>query len=201
MAKPKVYVIIHLFWGYIKMLADLVIAGLEAKGAEVTLYCMPETLPKEGFEKLWAKLFDEIPMIKPEELVNADGFLFGIGMHFESLAAQVKAFWDMTSGLWATGALAGKFGRVLTSTGLQQGGQETIIQNFISHYVHHGINFVPVGFIHPNLQDNLELIGGSPWGATTIVGGNGPRQVSEKEKEIAKHQGARFAKLLNKVLN
>ncbi|KAJ3119286.1 hypothetical protein HK100_000384 [Physocladia obscura] len=191
MVKPKVYVIIHSFWGHIKTLADSVVAGLEAEGAEVTLYRVPETLPKEVLDKLWAKSFDEIPVIKPEDLVNADGFLFGVGTRFGSPAAQVKAFWDAT----------GKFGGVFTSTGSQHGGQETTIQNFISHYVHHGINFVPVGFTHPNLQDNSELIGGSPWGAATIAGGDGSRQVSEKEKEIAKHQGAQFAKLLNKVIN
>ncbi|KAJ3102635.1 hypothetical protein HK100_004339 [Physocladia obscura] len=145
---------------------------------------------------MWAKTFDEIPVVSVDDLAAADGFIFGFGTRFGSPAAQVKAFWDATGALWASGALAGKYGGVFTSTGSQHGGQETTIQTFLSHYVHHGINFVPIGFAHPFLQDNSEIIGGSPWGAGTVAGGDGSRQVSDKEKAIAKFQGEQFAKLL-----
>ncbi|KAJ3348032.1 hypothetical protein HDU83_001625 [Entophlyctis luteolus] len=199
MGKPKVYVVIHSVWGHIKSLADAIVEGLEAQGVEATLWRVPETLPKEVLEKMWAKSFDDIPVIKAEDLTNADGFIFGFGTRYGAASAQMKAFWDTTGGLWAKGALVGKYGACFTSSGTQHGGQETTIASFLSHYVHHGIVFVPLGYTTPLLNDNSELIGGGPWGAATISGGDGSRQVSDKEKQIAKHQGEHFAKILKKA--
>lgn len=43
---------------------------------------------------------------------------------FGSVPAQMKAFLDSTSGLWANGGLAGKLTSVFVSTGSNHGGQE-----------------------------------------------------------------------------
>ena len=43
------------------------------------------------------------------------------------MAAQFKAFWDATGGLWQKGALVGKPATMFTSTASQGGGQETTI--------------------------------------------------------------------------
>ncbi|KAJ1557012.1 hypothetical protein HK405_001109, partial [Cladochytrium tenue] len=112
--------------------------------------------------------------------------------------AQIKAFWDQTGGLWGAGALVGKYGAVFTSTGTQHGGQETTILTFLPHYVHHGINFVPLGYTASDVNNIEEVLGGGPWGAGVVTGGQGQRQASEKELAVAKHQGVHFAKTLNK---
>lgn len=86
---------------------------------------MPETLPDLVLEKMKAPpKANNVPEIRPEQLVEADGFLFGSPSRFGMMAAQVKAFFDSTHDLWATQALAGKPAGVFWSTGFHGGGQE-----------------------------------------------------------------------------
>ncbi|RKO88678.1 flavo protein-like protein [Blyttiomyces helicus] len=148
---------------------------------------------------MYAQKFDEIPVLAPEDLVKADGFLFGIPTRFGTPAAQVKTFWDATGKLWGTGALVGKYAGVFTSTGGQHGGMETTIFTFLPHLAHHGIIYVPLGYQAPELHDQSEIIGGSPWGAGAIAGGDGSRKVSEKEIQIALTQGRTFSKTVLKA--
>ncbi|KAJ3333948.1 hypothetical protein HDU76_000548 [Blyttiomyces sp. JEL0837] len=199
MAPKKVYVVIHSLWGHIRALGEQVVKGLKAEGVEATLYRIEETLPAEALGKMYAKTFDDIPVINPEQLTEPDGLIFGFGTRYGSAPAQVKAFWDKTGGLWAKGALVGKYGAVFTSTASQHGGQETTVMTFITHYVHHGIIFVPMGYTTPLINDNTEVVGGGPWGAGTVTNSDGSRQPSEKELQVAEHQGKHFAKTLNKV--
>ncbi|KAJ1565643.1 hypothetical protein HK405_011907 [Cladochytrium tenue] len=98
-----------------------------------------------------------------------------------------------------SGALAGKYGGVFTSTASQHGGQETTILSFLSHYAHHGINFVPLGPT-PEVGTIDEVIGGGPWGAGAIAGGHGQRAVTVKELAIARAQGVNFGKTINKPM-
>ncbi|KAI9355125.1 flavoprotein-like protein [Zopfochytrium polystomum] len=195
----KVYVIIHSLWGHVKSLADEVVAGLKSEGVDVTLYRVAETLPAEVLEKMYAKTFDEIPVITAEQLPEADGLIFGFGTRYGAAPAQVKALLDSTGGLWAKGALVGKYGAVFTSTATQHGGQETTILTFLTHFAHHGINYVPIGFAAPQVSVLDEVSGGSPWGAGVVTGSQGQRQASANELAIARFQGVHFAKTLNKV--
>jgi len=57
----------------------------------------------------------------------------------------------------------------------------------IPFFAHHGIIFVPSGFAAPELNDLGEVVGGSAYGAAAIAGGDGSRQVTEKELAIAKY--------------
>lgn len=56
---------------------------------------------------------------------------------------------------------------------------------------------MPIGFKNPELSDNSEIVGGSPYGAAAVAGGDGSREVSEKELKIAREQGS-YDFLLNK---
>lgn len=67
----------------------------------------------------------ETPIITANELAEADGFIFGFPTRFGMMAAQFKAFFDATGGLWRTQQLAGKPAGIFYSTGSQGGGQET----------------------------------------------------------------------------
>ncbi|KAJ1550649.1 hypothetical protein HK096_005756 [Nowakowskiella sp. JEL0078] len=208
--KVKIAVVIYSTYGHIEkvqLLSESIAKGAEEAGAEVKIFKVPETLSKEVLELLHAKSWSidlmalqvDLPEITPEILAEYDGFLFGLPTRYGAAPAQVKAFWDSTGGLWSKGALVGKYGGIFTSTATQHGGQETTPFTFITHYAHHGINFVPIGFSTPLLFDNSEVLGGSPWGAGTIANGDGSRQPHEKELAIAEHQGKHFTNIVIKA--
>ncbi|KAJ6368628.1 hypothetical protein OIU78_001080 [Salix suchowensis] len=86
----------------------------------------PETLPLGTLEQMKVpQKGNDVPLIKVDELVNADGFLFGFPTRFGSMAAQMKAFFDSTHELWMKQKLAGVPAGFFVSTGTQGGGQET----------------------------------------------------------------------------
>ncbi|KAF6756480.1 flavo protein-like protein [Ephemerocybe angulata] len=116
------------------------------------------------------------------------------------MSGSNEALWDATGQLWAAGSLAGKYAGVFVSTSGLGGGQETTALNSISTLTHHGILYVPFGYSNAfELQSNLEEVhGGSPWGAGTLAG-NGTRQPSELELEVARRQGAAFWNIVSRV--
>ena len=126
-----------------------------------TLYQFPETLSQEVLDKMHAVKLD-IPVIKVEDLAKADGFIFGFPTRFGRAPAQVYAFWDATSSLWYKGELSGKYAGLFTSTATQHGGQETTPFTFIPTLAHHGLLYVPFGYTSGLLNDNSEVMGGSP---------------------------------------
>ncbi|KAI8384567.1 NAD(P)H:quinone oxidoreductase, type IV [Radiomyces spectabilis] len=194
---PKVYIIIYTLYHHIYTLALEAKKGLEAAGVEVELFQVPETLSDEILTKMHAPPKPEIPVITTAQLTEADGYLFGFGTRFGTMPAQMKAFLDATGSLWASGALAGKFAGTFFSTASQHGGQETTALTTVTYFAHHGMIYVPLGFANPHLFDNSEVIGGSAYGAGTVANGDGSRQVSDKEKEIAHTQGENFGKIVS----
>ncbi|KAJ1919613.1 hypothetical protein H4219_001861 [Mycoemilia scoparia] len=195
MALPKVYVVFYSMYGHVYKLAQAIQKGLEKSGkVEVKLFQVAETLPQDVLDKMYAAPKPDVPVITPAQLAEADAFLFGIPTRYGTLPAQIKAFWDATGQLWAKGALVGKLAGTFFSTGGQHGGQETTAFTFLTTLVHHGIIYVPLGYRHPNLSDISEVIGGSAYGAGTITDGDGSRQPSQKELDIAEFQGEEFAK-------
>ncbi|EER35845.1 protoplast secreted protein 2 precursor [Candida tropicalis MYA-3404] len=190
----KVAIIIYSLYHHIAQLAEEEKKGIEAAGGQADIYQVPETLPQEVLTKMHAPARPNYPIASAETLTQYDAFLFGIPTRFGNFPAQWKAFWDTTGGLWAQGALHGKYAGVFVSTGTQGGGQETTVVNSLSTLIHHGIIFVPLGYAKAfALQSNLdEIHGGSPYGAGTFAGADGSRQPTKLEKEIAFAQGKAF---------
>jgi Multimeric flavodoxin WrbA len=58
---------------------------------------------------------------------------------------------------------------------------------------------VPIGYGTKQLFDISQVRGGTPYGATTIAGGDGSRQPSAEELEIARYQGQYVAGLAVKL--
>ncbi|KAF9240425.1 flavoprotein-like protein [Melanogaster broomeanus] len=191
---PKVAIVIYSMYGHIVKLAESAKEGIEGAGGSATIYQIAETLSDEVLAKMYAPPKPDYPIITPAELPEFDAFLFGIPTRYGNFPAQWKAFWDATGGLWAKGALAGKFAGVFVSTGTPGGGQESTIISSLSTLVHHGMIFVPLGYklTFAQLANVTEVRGGSPWGAGTYAGANGSRQPSDLELEVAKLQGAGF---------
>ncbi|KAJ7152069.1 flavoprotein WrbA [Mycena filopes] len=191
---PKVAIVIYSMYGHITKLAEGILKGIEAAGGTATMYQVAETLPDEILTKMGAPPKPAFPTITPDELAKYDAFLMGIPTRFGNFPAQWKAFWDSTSGLWASGALAGKYAGIFTSTAGPGGGQEVTMQNALSTLTHHGILYVPLGYAHAfaQLTSLDEVHGGSPWGAGTYAAPDGSRQPSELEMEVAGKQGEAF---------
>lgn len=80
---PKVFVIYYSMYGHVEKLARQALHGLEKAGASGKLYQFPETLSPELLKRLHAPPRPaDVPVIKPEELSQADGFLFGMPTRF-----------------------------------------------------------------------------------------------------------------------
>lgn len=143
----------------------------------------------------------DIPVITAADLTEFDGFLFGFSTRFGTYPAQFKEFWDSTGGLWASGALHGKYFGIFVSTGSPNGGQEVAIRNSLSNFVHHGLIYVPLGYknVFGELGNLEEVHGGSPWGAGALAGGDGSRQFSDLELEVGFTQGKTFAETVIKA--
>ncbi|KAI8986807.1 flavoprotein-like protein [Trametes punicea] len=201
MSSPRVAIIIYSMYGHIAKLAESVKAGITAGGGSATIYQIAETLPQDILDKLHAPPKPAYPILAPADLANFDGFVFGIPTRYGNFPAQWKAFWDATGQLWAQGALHGKYASIFVSTASPGGGQETTVLNALSTLVHHGINFVPLGYAKTFAQlTNLnEIHGGSPWGAGTFAASDGSRQPTALELEVAQIQGKHFWETISKV--
>ncbi|QNP95930.1 YALIA101S04e04896g1_1 [Yarrowia lipolytica] len=202
---PKIAILIYSTYGHIAELARKEAEGVKAAGGQVDLYQVEETLSEEILKYMKAPGqphdFKVLTPADVEVLTGYDGFLFGIPSRFGSFPAQWKTFWDATGGLWATGGLHGKYVGQFVSSGTQGGGQEVLPRNTLSIYVHHGMNYVPLGYKDTFAeQTNLEEVhGGSPWGAGTFADSDGSRTPSPLEEKVAFTQGKVFTEVLIKA--
>lgn len=200
----KILILFYSTYGHIWQMAKAVADGAKSiDNVQVELKRVPETLSDDILKMMGAleaqKAFAEVPIATVQELADYDAIIFGTPTRFGMMAAQMKAFLDATGGLWAKGALIGKIGSVFTSTATQHGGQEATILNFHTVLLHHGmlIAGLPYSFAGQSTMD--EISGSSPYGASTITGGDGSRMPSKNELDAAFFQGAHIAGLVSKL--
>ncbi|KAM0722079.1 hypothetical protein Q7P37_003005 [Cladosporium fusiforme] len=200
---PKIAILFYSMYGHIQTLAQAEAEGIRAAGGTVDLFRVQESLPDDVLAKMHAPPKDSsIPELSsPKQLEEYDAFLFGIPTRYGNFPAQWRAFWDRTGGQWQSGGYWGKYAGLFVSSGTQGGGQESTAIAAMSTLAHHGIIYVPLGYktTFHILGDNSEVRGGSPWGAGTFAGGDGSRQPTEKELEVAKAQGKAFFEAVSKV--
>lgn len=195
----KVLVLYHSVYGHIETMANAVAEGARAAGAEVDVKRVAETVPEDVARAAHFKLDQAAPIATVEELVNYDAIIFGAGTRYGTVASQMRAFIDQTGPLWAKGALVGKVGSVFTSSATQHGGQESTILGFIPTLMHHGMVVVGLPYAYQGQMAMDEITGGSPYGASTITGGDGSRMPSENELNAARFQGDHVAKIAAKL--
>jgi NAD(P)H dehydrogenase (quinone) len=201
----KIQVIFYSMYGHVYRLAEAVAEGArQVAGAEVSLYQVAELVPDAILEKSGAKAarqaFAHVPFAKPEQMTDADALIFGTPTRFGNMAAQMRNFFDQTGGLWVKGSLIGKVGSVFASTASQHGGQETTITSFHTTLLHHGMIIVGVPYSEAGLTNMSEISGGTPYGATTMAGGDGKRLPSENELTIARFQGRHVAEITARLV-
>ncbi|MER0172158.1 MAG: NAD(P)H:quinone oxidoreductase [Nitrosomonas sp.] len=196
----KVLVLYYSMYGHIEIMANAVAEGVRSvENTEVAIKRVPELMPEEVARRVGAKLDQPAPIAAVDELTNYDAIIFGTPTRFGNMCAQMRNFLDQTGRLWLNGGLIGKVGSVFTSTGTQHGGQETTITSFHTTLLHHGMIIVGVPYSCQEIMNMNEITGGSPYGASTLAGGDGKRQPSDNEIKIAHFQGAHVAKVANKL--
>jgi len=195
----KVLVLYYSTYGHIETMANAVAEGARKAGATVDVKRVPETVPEEVAKNGHFKLQQDAPVAKPDELEHYDAIIIGAPTRYGRMPSQMAAFLDQTGGLWARGALNGKVGGAFTSTATQHGGQEQTLFSIITNLLHFGMTVVGLPYSYQGQMTLDEIAGGSPYGATTIAGGQGQRQPSEIELGGARHQGELIAKTAAKL--
>ena len=203
-AKANIQIIFYSMYGHVYRLAEAIAEGARSvPGTAVSLYQVPELVPQKVLEESGAaearKAFSNIPVAKPDQMAEADAVILGTPTRFGNMCAQMRNFFDQTGGLWMKGALVGTVGSVFTSTASQHGGQETTITSFHSTLLHHGMIVVGVPYSEQRLLNMDEISGGSPYGASTLAGGDGSRVPTENELAIARFQGKHVAEIARKL--
>lgn len=195
----KVLVLYYSTYGHLETMAQAMAEGARSAGATVDVKRVPETVPEEIARNAHFKLDQAAPVATVAELVNYDAIIVGCPTRFGRMPSQMAAFLDQAGGLWAKGALHGKVGAAFTSTATQHGGQEVTLFSVITNLLHFGMVIVGLPYSHQGQMTLDEIVGGSPYGATTIAGGQGQRQPSAIELEGARHQGRLVAQTANKL--
>jgi NAD(P)H dehydrogenase (quinone) len=196
----KVLVLYYSGYGHVETLAGAVAEGArEVEGTEVTVKRVPELVPEEIARKSGMKLDQAAPIAEPKELADYDAVIFGTPTRFGNMAAQMRNFLDQTGALWMKGALVGKVGSVFVSTATQHGGQESTILSFHTTLLHQGMVIVGLPYSCQAQMTLAEISGGSPYGASTIAGGDGSRQPSDNELGMARFQGEHVARIAQKL--
>jgi NAD(P)H dehydrogenase (quinone) len=195
----KVLVLYHSAYGHIETMAQAVAEGAREAGAEVDIKRVPETVPEAIAKAAHFKLDQAAPIATVDDLANYDAVIIGAGTRFGRISSQMASFLDQAGGLWARGALHGKVGGAFTSTASQHGGQETTLFSIITNLLHFGMVIVGLDYGHAGQMTLSEVTGGSPYGATTLAGGDGSRQPSENELTGARYQGRKIAETAAKL--
>ncbi|MFH1029565.1 MAG: NAD(P)H:quinone oxidoreductase [Pseudomonadota bacterium] len=194
----KILIVHYSMYGHVYRMAEAVAEGVRGvAGCEALIKRVPETLPDEVLEKMGAleaaKSMAHVPVAMVEDLVEADAIIFGTPTRFGNMCGQMRQFLDATGGLWMKGALVGKVGSVFTSSATQHGGQESTILSFHITLLHQGMVVVGLPYSFAGQMGIGEITGCSPYGASTITGGQGERMPSENELAGARFQGAHVA--------
>jgi NAD(P)H dehydrogenase (quinone) len=195
----KVLVLYYSAYGHIEKMAEAVAEGARAAGAQVDIKRVPETVPEEIAKASHYKLDQAAPVAKVEDLEHYDAIIVGTGTRYGRITSQMAAFLDQTGGLWARGALNGKVGAAFSSTATQHGGQEMTLFSIITNLLHLGLVIVGLPYSFQGQMKLDEVVGGAPYGATTVTGSDGSRQPSETDLAGARFQGDLVARTAAKL--
>jgi NAD(P)H dehydrogenase (quinone) len=199
-----VHIVFYSTWGHVYRLAEAVAQGAREVGdTNVEMFQVAETLPAEVLAKMGAteakKIFAHIPLAQPARLAEADAVIVGTPTRYGLPTAQMQTFFDATGQLWAKRALVGKVGSAFTSTGTQHGGQESTLLSIMTFFFHQGMVVAGVPYAAGGISHMDDISGGTPYGASTVAGPTGARQVSENELEVARFQGRHVAEIARKL--
>ncbi len=195
----KILVLYYSSYGHVETMAHAVAEGATSAGATVTVKRVPELVPDKVARASHFKLDQPAPVAEPDELAAYDAIIVGTGTRYGRMSSQMANFFDRTGALWAKGALVGKLGAAFTSTASQHGGQETTLISILTNLLHHGMVVAGLPYSFQGQLRLDEVTGGTPYGASTLAGGDGSRAVSENERDGARFLGRHVAELASKL--
>ena len=195
----KILVLYYSSYGHIEKMSQAVAEGVREAGAQADIKRVPELVPEEVARKSGYKMDQPAPIAKIDDLPQYDGIIFGTGTRFGNMASQMKNFLDQAGGLWVKGSLVGKVASVFTSTATQHGGQESTLLTFHPVLLHLGMVIVGLPYSFQGQMGHSEVMGGTPYGASTIAGGDGSRMPSQIELDGARFQGKHVAQIAIKL--
>ena len=195
----KVLVLYYSAYGHIETMANAVAEGARGAGASVDIKRVPELVPPDVAKASYYKVDQAAPVADINDLANYDAIIVGTGTRFGRISSQMANFLDQAGGLWMKGALHGKVGCAFTASATQHGGQETTLFSIITNLLHFGMTVIGLNYGFSGQMELNDVTGGSPYGATTITGGNGSRQPSENELAGARYQGRAVAEAAKKL--
>ena len=200
----KIAIIQYSMYGHVLKMAEAIAEGVrEVEGCEAIIKRVPETLSNEVLGMMGAleaqKGMAHIPVATTEDLAEADAVIFGTPTRFGNMCGQMRQFLDSTGGLWMKGTLIGKPASVFCSSATQHGGQESTILSFHTTLLHQGMIVVGLPYSFAGQMGFAEVTGCSPYGASTIAGGQGERMPSANELAGARFQGAHVARIALKL--
>jgi NAD(P)H dehydrogenase (quinone) len=198
-AMSTILVLYYSSYGHIETMAAAVAQGARETGAHVDIKRVPELVSDEVARNAHFKVDQAAPIARVDDLAAYDAIIIGAGTRFGRLSSQMANFLDQAGGLWARGALHGKVGGAFTSTATQHGGQKTTLFSIITNLLHFGMIVVGLDYGHAGQMTLEEITGGSPYGASTIAGGDGSRLPSANELNGARYQGKKIAQIANKL--
>jgi NAD(P)H dehydrogenase (quinone) len=184
--------------GAVREMAQLVARGVEmVNGASARVRTVPDistvceatepAIPDSG-----------APYAETSDLEECAGLALGSPTRFGNMAAPMKYFVDnATTGLWLKGGLVGKPAAVFTSTASMHGGNETTLVSMMLPLLHHGMVLVGLPYSEPDLTSTSG--GGTPYGASRVVGQNHDKSISEAEKKLCIALGKRLAETALKL--
>jgi NAD(P)H dehydrogenase (quinone) len=195
----KVLVLYYSSYGHMEQMAHAAAEGVRQAGGEAVVKRVPELVPEEIARSAYFKVDQPAPVATVGELPDYDAIILGVPTRYGRMASQMANFWDQAGGVWAQGQLNGKVGSVMSSTATQHGGQETTLFSGITNLMHFGMVIVGLPYSYQGQLTVEEIAGGSPYGATTVTGGQGQRQPSQNELEAARFQGRLVAETAAKL--
>jgi NAD(P)H dehydrogenase (quinone) len=195
----KVLVLYYSSYGHMEQMAYAAAEGVRQAGGEAVVKRVPELVSEEIARNAYFKLDQPAPVATVDELADYDAIILGVPTRYGRMASQMTSFWDQAGGVWVQGQLTGRVGSVMVSTATQHGGQETTLFAGITNLMHFGMVIVGLPYAYQGQMSVEEIVGGSPYGATTITGGQGQRQPSQNELDAARFQGRLVAQTAAKL--
>ena len=199
----KALILFYSVYGHIYEMAQAVSEGVKAAGLEPVLRKAPETLPDKVMEAIGGleprKAWAHIPEATIQDLIDAEAIIIGSPTRFGGMCGQMRSFLDSTGGLFAKGALVGKVGSFFTSSNTQHGGQESTILTSMPFFLHQGLVYAGLPYSFSEQTSVAEIVGGSPYGASTIAGGDGSRRPTKIDLDGARYLGEHVGKIAAKL--
>jgi len=194
----RIIVLYYSMFGNTYHLARSACRGVREAGGEALLRTVPELIPEDVVRgdariKSAKELQKEVKIVEVDELRQVDGVMLGSPTRFGNMCAQLRNFWDQTGGLWGEGILVDKPAGVFCCTASMHGGQETTLVSMMLTLLHHGMLILGVPYTVEEVASTVS--GGTPYGASAVVGATGERRPDRTERAICRKLAARVTAL------